>query len=90
MQPSEKERRPDKATQMIIQATCEERLERDLRDLAYQQPAVAALSRVAQPLPKDGDGKPRILVKDQDRRAAEALQQRDTWEKRTFIERSLT
>ncbi len=32
---------------MTVQTTSEERLERDLRGLAYQQPAIAALARVA-------------------------------------------
>ncbi len=37
---------------MAVQTTYEERLERDLRGLAYQQPAIAALSRVAQVSPE--------------------------------------
>ena len=37
---------------MAVQTTSEERLERDLRDLAYQQPAIAALSRAAQLAPE--------------------------------------
>ena len=42
---------------MAVQTTSEERLERDLRDLAYQQPAIAALSRAAQLSPERA-GKP--------------------------------
>ncbi len=49
---------PDKKTQMIIQVTCEERLERDLRGLASQQPAIAALLRVAQLSPERAEKPP--------------------------------
>ncbi len=57
---------------MAVQITYEERLERDLRDLAYQQPAIAALSRVAQPSPERAE-KPLQYDLFNDRRQLRAL-----------------
>ena len=66
-----KGQRPDKEIQMTVQTTCEERLERDLRGLAYQQPAVAALSRVAQLSPKRAGKPPRMAETQVPRQSAD-------------------
>ena len=55
---SKKRHRPDKEIQMSVQTTCEERLERDLRSLASQQLAIAALFRVAQLSPERAEKPP--------------------------------